>query len=243
MNRPLKSKTCVVMQPTFLPWAGYFNLISMADVFVLLDDVQFEKQSWQHRNRVLVNGMPHWITVPVHRKQLTQKINTVKINNSSSWREKQVRLLEQNYSKHPEFDVLKEVLSAIADTSIEFIAELNIKIIKIICSIIGLGSTFYRSSELNINGQRSKRLISICDRFGCDVYLSPFGSKEYLRQDGAFEKSHINLFFQDYTPQNYTQKGSDEFIGYLSLFDVIANIGSDETKEYVINGTALRIDI
>ncbi len=221
------------MQPTYLPWAGYFNLISKADVFVFLDDVQFEKQSWQHRNRILVNGKPHWITVPVNRKRLSQTINKVKIDNSISWRKKQVKLLEQNYGKHAEFDKLKEVLKAIADTSIEYIAELNMKIISVFCSIIGLNFSFHRSSELDIGGQRSDRLITICERFGCDIYLSPIGAKEYLRLDNAFEKSHVKLCFQDYTPPEYTQKSGYEFIGYLSLFDVIANIGAEETKEYV----------
>ena len=62
---------CVIMQPTYMPWAGYLHLIDQADVFVFLDDVQFEKQSWQNRNRVLVRGAPHWLTVPVLRQHLS----------------------------------------------------------------------------------------------------------------------------------------------------------------------------
>ena len=158
------------------------------------------------------------------------------MDSNTSWRKKHVRLLEQNYGRHPKFFQLKEVLQAIADPTIEDIAELNIIIIKAFCSIIGNNFPYYRSSELDIIGQRSDRLIAICKNFGCDTYLSPIGAKEYLTNDNAFRKSNVKLRFQDYIPKEYPQKGSLQFISYLSFFDVVANIGVEEAKEYIKNG-------
>src|SRR5437870_5440085 len=95
------SMKCVIMQPTYLPWSGYFNLMSQATVFVFLDDVQYERSSWQNRNRVLVNGAPHLITVPALRLSLNQSIRTVQVDDKHPWRSKHISLLEQTYAKHP----------------------------------------------------------------------------------------------------------------------------------------------
>ena len=83
-------KICSIMQPTYLPWAGYFNLISSSDFFVFLDDVQFSKQSWQNRNRILIGDKMHWLTVPVLRENLKDKIYKIKIDDTRNWRKKHI---------------------------------------------------------------------------------------------------------------------------------------------------------
>jgi hypothetical protein len=84
---------CAIMQPTYLPWAGYFNLISQSDVFVFLDDAQFQKNSWHNRNRILVNHLPHWITLPVRHAALCQTIRQTELDDSKNWRRKHIKLL------------------------------------------------------------------------------------------------------------------------------------------------------
>ena len=90
---------CVVMQPTYLPWTGYFNLIFQSDVFVFLDDVQYERGSWQNRNRILLNGQPHFLTVPSIRTQLSEQIKMVEIDAKKNWRSKHVKTIKQAYGK------------------------------------------------------------------------------------------------------------------------------------------------
>ena len=86
-----------VMQPTYIPWAGYFNLIDAADAFVFLDDVQFARGTWQARNRVLSDGKEHMLTVPTKRVTLQQQIKDVEIQDEDNWRRKHLALLTQNY--------------------------------------------------------------------------------------------------------------------------------------------------
>ena len=122
---------CAIMQPTYLPWAGYFNLISQVDTFVFLDDAQFQKNSWHNRNRILLNHSSHWITVPVRRVALNQKIHETKID-SSAWRTKHQRLLQQTYAKHPFIDDILEICEALGKAKIDNLAILNISLIQFI---------------------------------------------------------------------------------------------------------------
>lgn len=223
---------CVIMQPTYLPWAGYFNLISQADHFVFLDDVQYERQSWQNRNRVLVDGRVHWLTVPAVREELGQPISAVEIDDNIRWRAKHARLIEQSYSKHDHIADAREILPMIIDPSRTKLADLNIAIISVVANRLGLAPSFHRSSELGISGPRSARLLRICERFGCDEYLSPVGANGYLERDRVFDGAAVRLRFQDFVPAEYAQRHAGAFIGYLSFIDVLANLGWRATREY-----------
>lgn len=229
------NRRCAVMQPTFLPWAGYFELISAVDVFVFLDDVQFEKQSWQSRNRILIGGRPHWVTVPVHAS-LDQTIREIETDESRHWRKKLLRTLEQAYARSPVrqamLDLVREEL-ALAGTSL---AELNIRLILAVATRLELEPLFMRASELEIAGSRSERLVRICEHFGCDEYVSPVGAADYLASDGCFESSRVKLSFQDYHPQPYSQPGASEFVSHLSWVDVVANLGWERAAEYIRHG-------
>ncbi|MBI2896218.1 MAG: WbqC family protein [Deltaproteobacteria bacterium] len=225
---------CVVMQPTYLPWAGYFHLVASADVFVFLDDVQFEKSSWQSRNRILVKGEPHWITVPIKRLGLRQTIREVEINDREKWRKKHVMMLSQTYARHPCCrQMLDAVEPAIGDGETTLLAELTMALIRRVSEGLGLGARFLRASETGVQGRRTERLVRLCEHLGCDEYLSPAGSREYLEGDGDFARSTIRLTFQDYVPATYEQPGAAGFVSHLSIVDVLSSLGWSGTAEYV----------
>jgi hypothetical protein len=221
------------MQPTYMPWAGYFNLIAQADVFVFLDDVQYEKSSWQSRNRILVDDKIHLITVPSKRLYLGQKIKDIQIDDNSNWRYKQFKLISQTYSQHPFVGDILSVIEIILDPSIIFLSDLNTKIINLLSLKLGLSTRFIFSSNLNIIGHRSERLVKICEYLNCDEYLSPLGSADYLTKDGNFQKSDVKLLFQEYIPAPYPQRKQSSFISHLSILDVIANLGWNQSLKYV----------
>jgi hypothetical protein len=227
---------CVIMQPTYLSWSGYFNLISNADVFIFLDDVQYEKSSWQNRNRILLNGKPHWITASALKGSLSQLICQTKTEDKHNWRKKNYKLLESTYRKHPYGKDMLEIVDLILDESLNYLAELNISLIMRFCEKLNIKTSFYKSSELNVTGQRSDRLLKFCQHFGCDEYLSPIGSAEYLKEDGVFDNAPVKLSFQEYTPRFYEQKGATEFVSHLSIVDVVANLGWEQATEYVRHG-------
>src|SRR5471030_1504156 len=117
---------CVIMQPTFFPWAGYFNLASLADVFVFLDDVQLEKQSWQTRNRILLQGKPVWISVPVLHRSAHQSIGETEVCDHYKWRGKLLRQLAQGYAKHVHCDHALQVTGMLPQIASTSLADINI---------------------------------------------------------------------------------------------------------------------
>lgn len=222
-----------IMQPTYLPWAGYFNLVARADCFVFLNDAQYEKGSWHNRNRVLVAGKPHWLTVPIKHGELHKTIAQTYIDDSRSWRSKQLRLIEHNYGRHPHAVDLAALFAIIDDTSFDRLADLNIALIECTLAALGIGTEIVRSSELGIPGNRTDRLIAILSRLGAKRYLSPRGAAGYLADDRFTERTPVALEFQRYEPQRYTQWRQARYESHLSILDVVANLGWREAAAYI----------
>ena len=234
-------KTCVVMQPTYLPWSGYFNLMAEADVFIFHDNVQIEKQSWQNRNRILSNGQDTMLSVPCQRQGADQLILDVVLEErpgQQNWRRKHVRMLQEAYRKHPHFDIVESVIDLLqADDASNKLANLNIRLIRYFAEGLALQPEFAVASELPVSGQRSEKLVNFCRYFECDRYLSPVGSADYLAADGDFERSPIKLDFQTYQPEPYPQLKAPNFVSHLSIVDVLANVGWENARQYVTTGS------
>lgn len=226
---------CAIMQPTYFPWAGYFSLIDQVDAFVFLDDVQYERGTWQNRNRVLVNGQPHWLTVPARREFLGQAINQVTIDEKNNWRQKQFKLLSQAYAGHPYSADMLNAAKIIVAPDLTHLSKLNIKIITDLCRTLGITTKLLRSSELGIGGSRTERLINICEHLECDEYISPMGSAVYLAEDGFVEKTSIRLSFNDFVPAPYVQVNTQSFVSHLSVLDILANLGWRGTTAHIRN--------
>ena len=229
------------MQPSFLPWAGYFNLIANSEHFIFLTDADFSKGSWHNRNQVLIGGKKAWITCPIERAGLNSALDSIQLQPGNRWREKMTRTLLHSYSKAPFLNELTFILDIINDSADLSLVELNIQLIKQISLGLSLQVKFSESRSLNINLDRSKKLEALILNKNCTRYLSPVGAKEYLFEDGVLPSSTINLAFQEYTPKNYTQFKSQEFVSYLSIFDIIANLGMREAGRYVLEGSEIGI--
>jgi hypothetical protein len=224
--------TTAIMQPTYLPWAGYFNLIHRADRFVFLNDVKFEKSSWQTRNRILLQDRAHFITAPTSgsRNQLIAEVTLA----AGDFRLKHQRLLEQAYAKHPHGPaVLDVVLPVLADPGLVKLQDLNMQLIFALCRRLDISSDFSCSSELAPDGQRSARLLSILKKFGEEQYLSPPGSADYITEDAVLEAAGIAVEYQHFEPFPYPQRTYGAFEPRLSIVDVVANVGFELGRKYV----------
>jgi WbqC-like protein family len=228
----------VVMQPTFLPWAGYFNLMARADHFVFLDDVQLEKQSWQTRNRWLIGGQVHWITVPVRHTHLAQTIAETQVVDASHWRDKLTRGFAQHYGRHRHFADAREIIEALRSHPAQHLGALHEAVIRHIAARLGLAPQLHRASDLPNAGPRSQRLVGLCRALGAARYLSPQGSADYLAEDHFAEQSPATLQYQDYHPQPYPQTGAASFVSHLSIVDVVANLGWAGARHYVDQGSS-----
>lgn len=223
---------CAIMQPTYLPWAGFFNLILEVDIFVFLDDAQYQKSSWHSRNVISNNGSRQWITVPVKHEKLSQKINETLFANSL-WKSKHIKTIEQTYAHHEHIRDLYDVLATLENDRSENLADLNITLIKSILKNLSINAKLLRSSDLGVGGERSSRLVEILSSVGATEYLSPIGARQYLEEDSFEAISGLKLSFQDYKPKSYGQKNSTNFLSHLSVVDLIANIGSKRAYHYV----------
>ena len=214
-----------IMQPTYLPWAGYFRLIARVDHFVYLDDAQYERGSWHLRNRVLVGGRAHWLTVPVRRQHLGENLDRVQVDDRRDWRRKHLALLEQSYARHPYRRALLEAIAPIADRALTTLADLNIALIERCCLGLGIATPRSRASSLDVSGKRTARVAALCERLGATRYLSPPGARDYLAADGFTENTRVALEFAEFTPPPYPQPSTAEFISHLSIADVLASLG------------------
>jgi WbqC-like protein family len=216
----------VIMQPTYLPWMGYLDLIDQAEVFVFLDSVQFERQSWQQRNRLKIQGALQWLSVPVLRSgHSTELIRAMQIERSAMFPQKHIRTIEQNYRRAPYFDKYFASLKAILEADERLLSNLNQRLIRWMAEMIGVKTTFRRSSDLQAQGRRSELLANICLELGFSTYLSPLGSAGYiLEATESFELSGITVVFQHYEHPQYRQL-SDPFVPFASALDLLFNEG------------------
>ena len=230
---PKDFKTCVIMQPTFLPWSGYFNLIANSDHFVFLTDAAFQKGSWHNRNQILVSGQKSWITCPVQREPLGTPLDMIKLQDEDRWIKKLLMTMEQSYKKAQFFHDTDFIFSLISQSRGLGLVELNVKLIKEISTALNLETSFSESRELAIKEERSNKLHQIIKTKNCDRYLSPVGSKEYISGDNVLSNTSLVIEFQNYTPAAYNQLNSSVFESHLSIFDVIANLGIQDASRYV----------
>jgi hypothetical protein len=218
-----------ISQPTYLPWLGYFDLIDQVDQFVFLDSVQFEKRSWQQRNRIKGPNGLILLTVPVKVKgQFEQSIAQVAISDPQEWR-KHLRSIEMSYRRAKFFEKYWVAFSEVLETSWETgsLAELNIALIRWCMRQLGVEKPIVRSSQMPCAGKRSELLAEICKQLRADCYLSALGSAEYLlEEEGEFATRQIEVRFQHYVHPDYEQQ-FPPFIPYASVIDMIFNLGDD----------------
>lgn len=213
-----------VMQPTYLPWMGYFDLLDQADVFVLLDTVAFSRQSWQQRNRILAGGTVQWLTVPV-RHALGTPIREIAVDTSRPWRRKHWGSLEQAYRRAPFWAEERGLLAPVYEREWRLLAELDVSLIRALAARLGIGTELVLASSLApAAGGREDALVDICRQVGAGTYLSPAGAAVYLASDARFAAHGIELRFHAYEHPVYAQPGT-EFVSHLSVVDLLANVG------------------
>jgi len=224
----------VITQPTYLSWIGYYGMISLSDTFVFYDDVQFERRSWQSRNKISKNtSQSQWLTVPIVHNGQNEKINEVKIDYSTDWREKHWKSIYYEYCKTPYFKKYKDEIESIYASRHDTIIDLNIFIIKKIVGLLNMKPPkFMLSSELkNVSGQKTDRLVSVLEKINGKEYISTIGTKAYLETD-KFKEKNIKVYWYDYQHPVYRQL-KDEFTPYLSIIDLLFNVGPESLE--VIN--------
>ena len=225
---------CAIMQPTFFPWSGYFSLINEVDKFVFLDDAQFSKGSWHNRNRIFLAKKVCWLTLPIKKGNLSTPLNKIEIINQNILKNKINIQIEEAYKNYKYFSCILEIINFLTKIENNCLSEINISIIKFLSLKLGINNVqFIKSSDLNIKGKRTEKVINILNEISASKYISPPSAKDYLSQDNYDLNTNIPISFIDYNQKKYSQKNTLNFISNLSIIDVIANIGWSETSDYV----------
>ncbi len=222
-------RTCVISQPTFLPWIGYFDLMDQADCMVYLDDVQFSKQSWQQRNRIRTKPGLEYLTVPVKTAgRKTQCICDCELSDLR-FADKMLRSIANSYSKAEYFDAYFQPFSDIflAAAQTKRLVSLNLAVIEFLAAHLQIQTQTVLASELAASGNRGEYLTLICQELDADTYLSPPGSEEYLLEDrGYFDRSGIDVWMHVFEHPVYTQR-HQPFEPYATALDLLLNAGPE----------------
>lgn len=213
-----------ILQPSYLPWLGFFEQMTRSDKFVLLDDVQYTRRDWRNRNKVRVKEGWVWLTVPVQQKsRFSQSLLETRIDNSVSWRRKHLETLRQHYCKAPFFEKYFPRCQQVYEQEWTFLFDLCLETIQFLKEEMGIETPLLRSSEMKLSGEKTERLVSICRELGATHYLSGESGSDYISQED-FSNQGIELEYQNYEHPVYPQRYPG-FVPHLSTIDLLFNCG------------------
>jgi hypothetical protein len=228
---------CVILQPSYIPWRGFFHQIAKADIFVFYDDVQYDKHGWRNRNRIKTSQGVQWLTIPVLSAGAVSgkiPINQVRINWDRAWNETHLATLRQSYTHSPFFKNYEPLLQNFFGRRYNLLADFTIDTTIAIARTLGITNTrFVRSSDIKgINGTKTDRLVSVLNSIGATHYISGPSAASYLEKQKLQEAS-ISIEFMEYSYPAYPQL-YPPFDPFVSILDLLFMTG-DEAIYYIVN--------
>ncbi len=222
----------VILQPSYIPWRGYFEQIYKADLFIFYDDVQYDKHGWRNRNKIKTVQGEQWLTIPVHSKGVTEgiAIKDVRIDWSKKWAKKHLKSFKFAYAKSPYLEKYYSWLEEIYARSDEYLADFTIETTIELAKMLGINETkFMRSSSLEgIAGTKTDRLIEILEKVGATHYISGPSAKDYI-EDEKFADARIGLEFIEYDYPAYKQL-YPPYNPYVTILDLLFMEGENALK-------------
>lgn len=218
-----------IHQPDFAPWLGFFDRLMACDLFVVLDNVQFVRRGWHHRDRIKTAQGAQWLTVPVRKKgRFDQSIAETEIDDGQEWRSRHLRTLESAYGRAPGFARWFPPVRAVYEAGHVRLMDLNMALIGVMTDAFAIEAKTVTASSLVASGTSNELLINILKAVGGDVYLSGTGARAYL-DEGLFAAQGIRVVWQSFAHPVYPQPHGP-FIPELSGLDCIFNCGADAAR-------------
>ncbi|AQX83620.1 WbqC family protein [Elizabethkingia bruuniana] len=223
-----------ISQSNYIPWRGYFDMISSVDYFILYDSVQYTKGDWRNRNVIKTAQGGEWITIPVENYSLTQLIDETCISRiKNKWNIKHLKILKQNYSKSKYFKSVFPWLEDIYLNKINGLSKLtdiNEILIKEICDYLNIKTKILRDRDLLIEGDRNSKLINICKQLDANVYLSGPAAKIYVDEE-LFSRNGIEVEWMNYNGYKEYNQLYGAFLPSVTILDLLFNMG-ECSKEF-----------
>jgi hypothetical protein len=233
-----------IHQPLFLPWLGYLDRMARADLFVVLDHVQFERANYQNRARYLLDGTPRWLTVPVLQRSQKERILDKEIDHrlegKTPWGAASFATLRHAYREAGFFRPYAEPLKALLEARWPRLADLALASVELMREAFGIRTPMIRSSQLAVHGQKSDLVLAICRAVGATTFLGGMGGSRAYLDCAAFERAGIRVEWQKFQHPVYAQRGAGPFIPGLSAVDALFNCGA-LAREFVRPETAMAL--
>lgn len=226
-------KSLAIMQPYFFPYIGYWQLINAVDRFVIYDDVNYIMRGWVNRNRILINGIPSYITVPLQQASQNKRISDISLEASPVWRNKMIKSIENTYRKAPCFTEVFPIVDKLILYETDNLSDYLAYQLQMLSIFMGIKTEFVVTSRCYKNSELSsqERILDICKREKTNVYINAIGGQT-LYDSKVFSNAGINLNFIEMCPLPYNQK-VNEFIPYLSIIDALMEVGTIGIKEHL----------
>ena len=224
----------VILQPSYIPWRGYFDQIRRADLFIFYDDVQYDKHGWRNRNQIKTTQGKQWLTIPVNSKGVTNgiPIKDVRIDWSKPWAKNHLKSLTVVYNKTPYFKEYLPLLESFYERRDEFLADFTIEFSIALARELGINSTrFMRSSEMpHVEGRKTDRVIDVLKRVGATHYICGPSASSYMEPE-KFEEAGITFEYIEYNYPEYSQL-YPPYDPYVSILDLMFMTGKDAIKYF-----------
>jgi hypothetical protein len=228
------SKIAGIHQPNYMPWPGYFHKILRSDVFVILDNVDFQQgnsNSITSRTKIKGGNGEILLTVPVKRSE-EKMLNGILTDNNQPWAKKHLKSIQLSYTKAPFFKEYFPVFEQVLSQSYSSLSHLNVSLILKICELLEITTPVLMASELNIEEEgRNERIVKICQKVGADTYLCGKGGRKYM-EESVFVQGEIAVQYTDFRPTDYPQLYG-AFIPGLSILDSLLNIGKEQVRSLI----------
>ncbi|WP_135081477.1 WbqC family protein [Terasakiella sp. SH-1] len=214
-----------IHQPAYLPWLGYMDKIIQSDIFVYLDTVQFQKNSFQNRNKILTANGPLWLSIPVltKGKLFELSLKEIEIDSKQKWQKKHLNSIRLNYKKAICYKEIFPEISEFYQKEFRTLSDICFEMLTYYCHKLGITTQIIKSSELGFfDSQKSDLVLDICKSLSATSYLSGSLGRNYLDLP-SFERENIEVKFQDYIHPTYQQVTGAEFIPYMAIIDLLMN--------------------
>ncbi len=224
------SKRVAIIQSSYIPWKGYFDIIRAVDEFVFLDDAQFTRRDWRNRNRIKTPNGTIWLSIPVRSKgRYEQAIDETEI--AESWADRHWETLRRSYARASCFPAFESRIRVLYEQAAAeaMLSQVNSLLIRGICDILGIATRIAWSRDYPVQGAKTDRLLSICRAAGATHYLSGPAARVYMELD-KFAAAGIEVAFADYAGYPEYPQLHGAFEHGVSIMDLLFNTGSDAIR-------------
>tara|TARA_B100000700_G_scaffold150974_1_gene167681 strand:- start:99483 stop:100178 length:696 start_codon:yes stop_codon:yes gene_type:complete len=228
-------KSVVITQPRYIPILSYIQRLYQADLFIVLDDVQRQSRAFENRNKILLDGRPTWLTIPISSSSRAL-ISESEIANLE-WIGHHRDQLRRAYSNHPHYDgKILDMFYDKLDTVVEKFnfdyTEVTLHLLELTCNLLGFEVELLKSSSLSVDAKGPHKIVNLCKKVGATHYICGHPAKDYGVED-VFGGTEIGLIYHDAETPPHSQHNMENFVPWMGFYDILFNIGVENVKRLI----------